>query len=155
MTNDDRSLRPYAFPGVDARTDTFSALQPTDAAEQALPQNGDAHADRAVETARTLSAMVQDLVHQLDEQATQRRELEERLQALEQATRGYAALRDQLRDVFSGAVTREDLQTIQRVLQDLSQDPNHIMVLASVAQQAGKLLAVVQGYTRIQEALSR
>jgi hypothetical protein len=29
------------------------------------------------------------------------------------------------------------------------------MVLASVAQQAAKLLAVVQGYVRIQDALSR
>jgi hypothetical protein len=99
--------------------------------------------------------MVQDLVHQLEQQAAQRRELEERLRSLEEATRGYAALRDQLRDVFASGTTREDLQTMQRVLQDLARDPNHIMVLASVAQQAGKLLTVVQGYARIQEALNR
>jgi hypothetical protein len=155
MNTDDRPPQPYSFPADNVRADALSMLQPTRPQDLTPPQNGDIRPDRAVEAARTLTAMVQDLVHQIEAQATQRTELEERLRSLEQAAHGYTVLRDQLRDVFSNALTTEDLQTMQRVLHDLSQDPNHIMVLASVAQQAGKLLAVVQSYTRIQEALSR
>jgi hypothetical protein len=155
MTNEDSSLRPFTAPATGALGDRLSARQPAEPEEPTPPANGDVRPDRAVEAARTLTAMVQNIVHQIEEQEALRRELQERVRSLEDAARGYSVLRDQLREGFASGLTREDLQTLQRVLQDLAQDPNHIMVLASVAQQAGKLLTVVQGYARVQEALSR
>jgi hypothetical protein len=37
----------------------------------------------------------------------------------------------------------------------LAKDPNHIMVLASVAQQSAKLSAIVDAFTRLSRALDQ
>jgi hypothetical protein len=154
MESDDRSPHPFTIPA--SGTDAGSISTQSQQGQGTEPmQNGDGRPERAIEAARTLMALVQDLVRQVDEQETQRRDLQERIRVLEEAARGYGTLRDQLRELVLRSITQDDLQTLQRVIQALEQDPNHIMVLASVAQQAGKLLAVVQGYARAQEALNR
>src|SRR5690242_8359972 len=115
MEVEDRSVHSYSFPQTDVPRDAASAAQVTQAQDANVRPQGDARPERAVETARTLTAMVQDLVRQLEEQEAQRQELQERISALEEATRGYTALRDQLRSVITESVTKDDLENMHRV----------------------------------------
>ena len=120
MEMDERSVTGYPVTGAEARHDPRSALQSVPPRDTLNPQNGDPRPERAVEAARTLTVMVQDLVRQLDEQEARRSEMQERVRSLEDAMRGYAALRDQLHGVVSDSITQDDLANMQRVLQALS-----------------------------------
>jgi uncharacterized protein YigA (DUF484 family) len=98
--------------------------------------------------------IVQRLAERARELESQKQALEQQAAANAQAARSGEALRQTLREtVLSGSVSAEDLQTIQRVLAALARDPNHIMVLASVAQQAGKLTTIVDSFVRLHSAL--
>ena len=141
-------LQPPGTPG-DSNTVTVEQYRPT----APTAQNGTTQPDRAVEMARMLSGVVQDLVRQLEEQEMQGRQLTERVSSLEAGLRSHESLRQTLRQLAPPSVSPEDLQAMQRSLQALAQDPNHIMVLASVAQQARQLLEVVTSYARIHDAL--
>lgn len=107
----------------------------------------------AADLARRLADAVQELVQQLETQERQRQELEQRLaHAEEQAAAGrdqYRALQARL----TSSVSEDDLQAVRPVLEKLAGDPNHIMVLAAVAQHAPTLLQVVTTYRELRNSL--
>jgi hypothetical protein len=115
----------------------------------AAGQSGD-----PVHLAQQLTTAIEDLVRQLDEQEEQRRRLERQLGELQASAQASESLTRTLRDVAGSAISPDDLQKLQGVVQALSQDPNHIMVLASVAQQAGILLQVISNYNQLRSALT-
>ncbi len=108
-----------------------------------------------VEMARQVAVAMQDMVRRVHELETMRTQFEARLTNYDDSLRAYETLKQTLRETTSIPVSEEDMQTLQRVLQALTQDPNHIMVLASVAQQATKLVAVVDAFTKLQGALKQ
>jgi vacuolar-type H+-ATPase subunit I/STV1 len=143
----------YPTPGGQSNALTLDQSQPAASTPVSSAQNGATQPDKAVEMARMLSGIVQDLVRQLEEQEAQGRDLRQRVAGLEDSLRSHESLRQTLRQLAPPTLTPEDLQNMQRALQALAQDPNHIMVLASVAQQARQLLDVVSSYSRVHEAL--
>ena len=153
MTIDENRPPPPAFAGGDAGATAVDPFRSAAPAARPAAVNGGTHPDRAVEMARMLSGIVQDLVRQLEEQEAQGKALREKVGALEDHLRSHESLRQTLRQLAPTSVTAEELQNMQRSLQALSQDPNHIMVLASVAQQARQLLDVVAAYARVHDAL--
>ncbi|HLJ69174.1 MAG TPA: hypothetical protein VKX16_17610 [Chloroflexota bacterium] len=109
--------------------------------------------ERAVDMARKLTDVVQELVRQLEEQEARSRQLRDRITELEENARAFEGVRVRMREMMPDSVTREDLLAIQSTLRSLAQDPNHIMVLASVAQQANKLLTVINSYGRLFDSM--
>lgn len=103
----------------------------------------------AVDLARRLAESVQQLVRQLDDQEERRAQLEQRLAHATDQAASAESRRQSMADALGGSITEEDLRTLEQVLERLSQDPNHIMVLAAVAQQAGTLLQVVEAYGKL------
>lgn len=129
--------------------DTVPAVDPaTPPMEAAAEANGSGPAN-TVEMARQVAAAVQDLVRRLGEQDGYRRQLESRLRAYEEQARMYEPVMQALSDLARSGISEDDLQTLQRVIEALARDPNHIMVLASVAQQANKLQTVVNSFQRL------
>jgi Rad3-related DNA helicase len=109
---------------------------------------------RAVEMAQRWSDVVQDLVRQLEEQESERRELMDRIGALEKRLEEQEPLRQamsaaSIHDPISG----EDLRVAQYVTDELLRDPDHLVVLATVAQNAQRLARIVNRYAEIHRAL--
>ncbi|MGH2442106.1 MAG: hypothetical protein ACRDFX_02935 [Chloroflexota bacterium] len=109
--------------------------------------------DQALSMAREWGSVVESLVRRLDEQAAERSTLLERVRELEQAVHANQAFSDRLDAVSIDALSLEDLQAIKYVTDSLVRDPDHIVVLASVAQHADKLRDVVDGYVRLRSAI--
>ena len=106
--------------------------------------------------AQHVAGIVQGLGERVRELEGQRQRVEQQLVALQSVARSGEALRQTLREIVSSsAVSPEDLQAVQRVLAALARDPNHIMVLASVAQHAGKFTHIVEGFARMHQALQQ
>jgi hypothetical protein len=108
---------------------------------------------QVVEMARQWAEIVESLVRQLDEQEVERRQTIQRIQALEEATQADRAMRERLQNVAADPISAEEMQAIKYVTDSLLRDPDHIVVLAAVAQHAGKLHKVVDQYARIRSAL--
>lgn len=108
---------------------------------------------RALEMARQWSDIVQDLVRQLDRQEAERGEMLARIARLEQSARAHEALKAVLAGSSGAQLSPDDLRAVQYVMDSLLQDPDHIVVLASVAQHAQQLARVVSDYARIVRAM--
>lgn len=124
----------------------------TNAAPGAPTSSNGTGVANAVELAHHLADAVQGMSRRLEEQTAARVNLEQRLDAYRDAERSYETLKQKLAVAQRSSVADEDVETLQRVLQALAQDPNHIMVLASVAQQAQKLQALVADYSNLRAA---
>ncbi|HLJ66104.1 MAG TPA: hypothetical protein VKX16_01930 [Chloroflexota bacterium] len=108
---------------------------------------------RALEMTQQWSELVQDLVRQLEGAEAEREQMLARISALEQTVRQHEALQHALADLPADEVSTEEMQAVQYVTDSLVKDPDHIVVLASVAQNADKIARIVRGYVRIQRAL--
>lgn len=106
-----------------------------------------------VAMAQQLGIAVQDMVQRLHEQEQRRYQLEQRLEAQEKTIRAHEALKQKLHESVTGTVSDDEMETLVRVVQSLIQDPNHIMVLASVAQNAQQLLTVVNNFNALQQTV--
>jgi hypothetical protein len=105
--------------------------------------------------AQYVASIVEGLARRVTSLEVERLEHERRLHEFQEAAQSGEAFKQTLREiVLSASVTTEDLQAVQGVLAALATDPNHIMVLASVAQQAGKLTTIVDSFTRLHQAVS-
>jgi hypothetical protein len=154
LTMDSNDNSPPAYPFAAAGTD-INMIDKHHASANGSAPSGYSGTGNPVEMARQVAAAMQDLVRQANEQEVMRKELESRLSVYSDNMRAYESLKQTLRDVSPAGVNDDDLETLQRVLQALTQDPNHIMVLAAVAQQATKLLAVVNSFTQLHGALKQ
>ena len=103
--------------------------------------------------ARRWPGMIEDLVRELDRLEAEGRELRERVDQLEESARSGERLRSALTATPEEAVTEEELKVVQYVMESLRRDPEHIVVLASVAQNANKLQKVVSRYARVHQAI--
>lgn len=153
MESNENVSRTYPFAAAETDIDMIDRPQAVPASP-AIASNG-ASAANPVEMARQVAGVVQDLVRRLDEQAVQRQQLEQRLASYQESARAYESLKQALRGVVATPVTEDDLETLEKVLQAMAQDPNHIMVLASVAQQSAKLQSVVTSFHRLRDALQQ
>jgi hypothetical protein len=111
--------------------------------------------DRAVEMAQQWSQVVENLVRQLDEQEAERRRMLEHIRLLEQRLQSTQGVREQLQGAASGMLSPDDLRAVRYVADSLLRDPDHIVVLAAVAQNAGKLHDLVESYARLREAIDQ
>jgi multidrug efflux pump subunit AcrA (membrane-fusion protein) len=153
MDEKSQSTSSFPFVSADADIDMIDKVQPS--------TNGGSVSDGAsalgpLDLARQLSTTIQNLIAQTEQETAQRQAVEARLQvadsqlqALQEVARTGEALKQTLREAGQTSLTADDLQKLQNVLQALSRDPNHIMVLAAVAQQSGKLLEVVNAFSRL------
>lgn len=121
-----------------------------------LPQDESVR-DRAVVMAEQWTSVVQGLVRQLDNQETERKRMLEHIRTLEgklQTTEAYGEeLRTQLREPMQESLSGDDLSAVRYVTDSLLRDPDHIVVLAAVAQNASKLHELVENYARIRKVL--
>jgi hypothetical protein len=123
------------------------------------PPIGDASDDernrsRALEMAQQWSGVVQDLVSQLDKQEAERRQMQDRISALERMVHEHEALRQAFAEsAADDPISGDDVQTAQFVADSLVKDPDHIVVLASVAQNAQRIARIVNRYARIHRAI--
>ena len=133
---------------VDDRTGAHSS-----AASRSMPA-GSSTSDPS-QLAQYVASIVEGLARRVTSLEVERLEHERRLHEFQEAAQSGEAFKQTLREiVLSASVTTEDLQAVQGVLAALATDPNHIMVLASVAQQAGKLTTIVDSFTRLHQAVS-
>jgi hypothetical protein len=103
--------------------------------------------------AQQWTGVVQDLIRQLDRQETERQQLLARIEALERAVRGHETLTRILAETSADRLTVDDMQAVKYVTDSLLRDPDHIVVLASVAQHAEQLARIVSSYGRIHQAM--
>jgi hypothetical protein len=97
--------------------------------------------------------LIQGLVRQLELEEQKRRELEVRVTELEESARKGEALRRMLEETSAEGLSREEVDAVQYATDSLVRDPDHIIVLASVSQQATRLQKIVSAYARLQRAL--
>jgi hypothetical protein len=108
---------------------------------------------RALEMAQQWPSIVQDLVRQLERQEIESRQLQDCIAELEQTARAHDSLKRALSEASGDSPTQDEMQAVQFVMASLLGDPDHIVVLASVAQHAEQLSRVVNNYVRIRRAL--
>jgi hypothetical protein len=108
---------------------------------------------RALEIAREWSTVMQEFVNQLEGQESERQHMLARIDELERVVRAHEALGRVLAGASEDQVTPDDLQAVQYVTDSLLRDPEHIVVLASVAQHAEQLARIVNSYARIHRAI--
>lgn len=148
---------PYPFASTDLDIDMMDKVRTgTNGPSVSPPVTAGALPGDPAELAQQVAGVVQGLAERVRELEGQRQRLEQQVATQEASTRSAEALMQKLREnVLTTSVSADDLQTIQRVLEALSRDPNHIMVLASVAQQAAKITAVVDSFARLHRALQQ
>lgn len=108
---------------------------------------------QAVQMAQQWAGVVEGLVRQLNQQDGERHQLLTRIQALEEAVQADRSLHEQLRNSAADTVAGDELQKLRYVTNSLIEDPDHIVVLAAVAQHAGPLKRLVEDYARIRHML--
>ncbi len=158
LMNDNSESGPsFPFVPADADIDMIDKFQPSTNGGSSYAA---APSTDALDMARQLAATIQSLITQAEQEAAKRQAAEAQVQvlssqmrAMQESARAGDALRQTLRETGSSNLSMEDLQKLHNVLQALSQDPNHIMVLAAVAQQANKLLELVNAFSRIYPVL--
>jgi hypothetical protein len=103
--------------------------------------------------AQEWSALIQALVNQLERLEIERQHMLARIDDLERAVRAHESLTRVLAEASGDTLTSDEMKAIQYVTDALLRDPDHIVVLASVAQHAEQLARVVNNYARIHRAL--
>lgn len=141
---------PVAGSPPDSAVESSADMQST-LPSQSEVTNGDGYEIRtqAVAMAEQWSTVVDGLIDQLNQQDEERRHLLSRIQEMEQAMEADRVMREQLRNASRDAVVGEELQKLRYVTSSLIEDPDHIVVLAAVAQHAGPLKRIVEDYARI------
>lgn len=109
--------------------------------------------ERAIDLARQWNDVIDGLVRQIDQGEAERQQMLEHIRVLEERVRAVQAWRDGLRSSSGAAVSAEDFQSIRYVTESLMRDPDHIVVLAAVAQHADKLQRMVESYAQLRRAL--
>jgi len=107
---------------------------------------------RAAQLTQEWTSVVEGLVRQLEQQEVERRRLLQKISALERAVQVNQTVRDAA-EASATNVTDEDLQAVQYVADSLVRDPDHIVTLAGVSQNAQRFHRVVSAYVRLQRSL--
>lgn len=152
MDSNDRLPVSFPFDSSDMDIDMMDKIQET-------PTNGTSPTATVTQAGATdiapllnqLNAVFGDMARRLQAEEGRRRMLEQQVVVAASNARAYETFKQSLREADAG-VSSSDLEGIQRILTALTQDPNHIMVLASVAQQANTLLAIVNAYAKLRNA---
>lgn len=153
----------HPFPAPDMEFDAIDTLQfpwsqdvdpaphqgqPEAAPATPAPTGADAN---SVDMARQLAGIVEDLVRRSDDLESRRGWLEDRVHSLERNAHAFEALRQTMQ--AEAAISAEDVAAVLTVLESLASDPNHVMILVSVAQHSTTLLAIVNAYSKLREHL--
>lgn len=108
---------------------------------------------QAVEMVHDLGNVVLMLVKRRDEREAKRARLAERLQTLEGTLDARRTLTMQMRATADDRVPEVQLQGLEYLLERLRRNPEDLVALTQVTQNANLLAQVVRGYTYIQKAL--
>jgi cysteinyl-tRNA synthetase len=152
MDNSEELPPAYPFAAADMDIDMIDKLH---ASPNGAAIPGASAAGNPVDMARQLAVIVENMMRQINDHQGYARQLEHKMSTIEENARAYESLKQTLREVAGSGITDEDIQTLQRVMQALAQDPNHIMVLASVAQQAPKLQSIIKSFAKLYAAVKQ
>lgn len=108
---------------------------------------------QAVEAAERLAQMVRELVRELDERDAERQRLQRDIQSLEDRVNTTMPQQQALVEAVRSSVPADEIQTLHQLLNSLIENPNHIVILASLSQHAAALGQILDGYVRIQRVL--
>lgn len=147
--NDDKS---FPFEPADTGIDMIEKV-PASSGNGTYAGRSNAQVD-PVEMARQLSSSIERMMAETEELRAWKQAAEVKLAGYAELSRSYETLHKAVVEVQASELTVEDVAALQQVLQALVKDPNHIMVLASVAQRAGQLEEVVCAFARMRADLN-
>ncbi|GAC1397751.1 MAG: hypothetical protein NVSMB52_11350 [Chloroflexota bacterium] len=144
----------YAGPwSVSRNADSATSSEQSMNEPPATSPTSEPDTDEPLQAAHRVTEIVNELAGEVERLRTERTQNLATIRSLSEQLQTTESLQRAVSDAMGQPVSEEDLASMQQLMESLLKDPNHILILASVSQQASRFAEVVQSYLRIQRAV--